>query len=170
MPGRKLMEGAREQSEWMFIDTWYIMGPFPNPDRENLDRKFPPESGIEAGVDLDASYIGADGRTVKWQFRKSLDIPVVPHAPQDFAIWYGYTEIYSDRDQERWCIFGSDDYGKAWMNGELIYASGKTPHPWIPDRAYRKIQFKKGYNPVLFKLENAWGRTGFSICIFLGGL
>ncbi|MFC1462084.1 sulfatase [Verrucomicrobiota bacterium] len=37
-------------------------------------------------------------------------------------------------------------------------------------RAYKKVKFKKGYNPVLFKLENAWGRTGFSMCVFLGGL
>jgi hypothetical protein len=168
--GRKLMANAPEQGEWMTIDTWYIIGPFPNPNREKLDHKYPPETAVESGVDLDATYIGMGGRPVSWVFRKSIDIPIIPHRPNNYAIWYAYTEIYSDRDQERWCIFGSDDYGKAWMNGKLIYASGKTPHPWIPDRAYKKLEFKKGFNPVLFKLENAWGRTGYSMCIYMGGL
>ena len=169
-PGRKLMDNAREEAQWMTIDTWYIIGPFPNPNRKNLDHKFPPESGIDSEIDLDATYVGEGGAAIKWQFRKSIDIPVIPHTARNWAIWYAYTEIYSDKEQVKWCIFGSDDYGKAWMNGKLIYASGKTPHPWIPDRAYKKVKFKKGYNPVLFKLENAWGRTGFSMCIFLGGL
>jgi hypothetical protein len=99
---------------------------------------------------------------------------VVPHVPDNYMIYYGYTEIYSDHEQDRWCIFGSDDYGKAWLMGanrdedELIYASGKTPHPWIPDRAYKKVRFRKGYNPILFKLENAWGRTGYSMCVYMG--
>jgi hypothetical protein len=152
LPGRKLMAHG-ERSEWMYIDQWYIIGPFANPNRENLDKKFPPESG----VDLDAVYIGKDGRVL-----------IIPHQPADYAIWYACTEIWSDKDEKRWCIFGSDDYGKTWVNDELVYASGKTPHEWIPDRAYKEVQFRRGPNQVLFKVENAWGRTGFSMCVYLG--
>jgi hypothetical protein len=169
--GRKLIsDGSLEQNNWMFVDSWYIVGPFPNPNREKIDYAFPPESSIEKGIDLDAVYIGWDGKPVQWLFRMANALPVVPHRPMDAAIWYAYTEIYAETDQERLCIFGSDDYGKAWMNGEIIFMSGKTPHPWIPDRGIKKVQFKKGFNPVLFKLENAWGATGFSMCIFLGDM
>jgi hypothetical protein len=163
-PGRKLMSGGIK-SNWMYIDTWYIVGPFPNPNRENLDKKFPPEAGA---LDLDATYIGMGGRRLKWEFRQSYTVCVFPHAPDNYTIYYAYSEIFSDKDQDRWCIFGSDDYGKAWLNDDLIFASGKTPHPWIPDRAYKKVRFKKGVNKLMFKLENAWGRTGFSMCVYLG--
>ncbi|MGA2502055.1 MAG: hypothetical protein ABSH20_30295 [Tepidisphaeraceae bacterium] len=166
--GRKLVADASEQNTWMFVDSWYIIGPFPNPNREKIDYAFPPESSLDRGIDLDAVYIGWEGKPVRWQYRMSNALPVVPHQPVDAAIWYSYTEIYAEKDQERLCIFGSDDYGKAWMNGEVIFMSGKVPHPWIPDRGIGKVHFKKGFNPVLFKLENAWGRTGFSMCIYLG--
>lgn len=168
-PGRKLMRGGIK-ANWMYVDTWYIIGPFPNPNRENLDKKFPPESGI----DLDATYIGAGGRRLRWHFRQSYSVCIYPHLPDNYMIYYAYTQIHSDKDQDLWCIFGSDDYGKTWLLGnrrdedELIYASGKTPHPWIPDRAYKKVHFRKGANPILFKLENAWGRTGYSMCVYLG--
>lgn len=162
-PGRKLMKhGAK--ANWMYIDTWYIIGPFPNPGRQNLDKKFPPE----AAIDLDATYVGKGGKRLKWEFRQFWQPCIAPHRPDNESIYYAYTQIYSDKEQERWCIFGSDDYGKAWMDDELIFASGKTPHPWIPDRAYKKVKFRKGYNAILFKLENAWGATGFSMCIYLG--
>jgi len=54
---RKLEESG-EAREWVFVDTWYTIGPFPNPHRRNLNRQFPPEIVI----DLDARYPGKDGR------------------------------------------------------------------------------------------------------------
>jgi hypothetical protein len=168
--GRKLVADATEKNVWMFVDSWYIIGPFPNPNREKIDFAFPPESSLDRGIDLDAVYIGWEGRPVQWQFRMSYTIPVVPHQPVDGAIWYAYSEVFAEKEQDRMCIFGSDDYGKAWMNGQFIFASGKVPHPWIPDRGYKKVHFLKGFNPILFKLENAWGRTGFSMCIYMGDM
>ncbi len=167
--GRMLIkaDGEFSPSGWMYLDTWYIIGPFDNPNREQIDHKFPPESSLQTGLDLDAVYVGQGGRSIAWQFTQSAEVCVIPHMPRDGAIWYAYTEVYADRDQERWCIFGSDDYGRVWINGDVAWSSGKTPHPWIPDRGYKKVLFRKGYNPILFKLENAWGRTGYSMCIFL---
>jgi hypothetical protein len=169
-PGRKLVKGAPESAPWMYIDTWYILGPFPNPGRRNMLTKFPPEQALETGaeIDLDAVYMGMDGMTLTWNYRKSAEVCVAPHIPVDYGIWYAYTEIYSEGEAARWCIFGSDDFGRAWINGDLVYESPEQPHPWIPDRGYRKVVFRKGFNSVLFKLENAWGRTGFSVCVFVG--
>jgi hypothetical protein len=96
----------------------------------------------------------------------------VPHRPDNDAIYYAYTEVFSENDASYYVAFGSDDYGKAWFvegkDFQLIMNSGQTPHPWIPDRVIKRIDFKKGYNPILFKVENAWGNMGFSVCIFLG--
>jgi hypothetical protein len=168
LPGRKIMSEGTLSGAWMYIDTWYIIGPFPNPNREMIDYPYPPEARIDTGIDLDARYKGWKGQPVQWRFRKSKEICILPHDPRDGAIWYAYSEVYADRDQKRICIFGSDDFGKAWVNGEPVYGSGTTPHPWIPDRAYKPVRFRKGFNPILFKLENAWGRTGFSMCILVG--
>ncbi|MBM4038892.1 MAG: hypothetical protein FJ290_10290 [Planctomycetes bacterium] len=164
LPARKLMAREGTKTDWAYIDTWYIIGPFPNPDRAHLDKKFPPESA----VDLDATYLGKDGRPLRWQFKQFNQMMIAPPVTDRYAIWYGYTEVYADRPQERWVAFGSDDYSKAWLNGELVWASGKTPHRWIPDRGFRKLKFRQGVNPLLVKLENAGGTTGYSVIIYLG--
>jgi hypothetical protein len=168
---RKLMDDG-VTAEWAFIDTWYIIGPFANPNRKGIDQKFPPEVLGCKGVDLDAVYLGkpqSDGRPrqLRWLFRQSQDVCVIPHIPEDEAVYYAFTEVAADKDQSRWCIFGSDDWGRCWINGDVVFTSGKTPHPWIPDRGMKKVRFKKGANQVLFKWENAWGRTGFSMCVNL---
>lgn len=165
VPGRKLDDNG-VRAEWMYLDVWYIIGPFPNPERQYMDKKFPPESV----VDLDATYVGKSGSKLKWRFKKSRSLCVAPHAADKFAIWYAYTEVYASGEQDRWCIFGSDDYSKVWIGGALVYASGKRPHHWIPDRGYRKVHFRKGFTPILLKLENAGGTTGFSMCIYLGNI
>lgn len=173
LPGRKLIARGRG-AEWLFVNAWYIIGPFPNPNRKNLEEKFPPEASIDprlgfVGIDLDAAYVGMAQRPVRWEFLSTdRRVCFIPNPPVEWAIWYAYTEIWSDEDQERYCIFGSDDYGKCWINAEEVFVSGITPHPWIPDRKYAKVKFKKGFNVVLFKLENAWGRTGWSLCVFNG--
>lgn len=175
LPGRKLLAHGM-QKDWMFINTWYVIGPFPNPNRRNLEKKFPPETALDprlgfVGIDLDASYVGMNNKPIRWNFRATdRMVCFVPTKPADWAIWYAYTEIWSEKEQDKFCIFGSDDYGKCWVNGEEVFTSGVTPHPWVPDRKYAKVHFRRGFNVVLFKLENAWGRTGWSLCVYTGEL
>ncbi len=157
-----------EKAEWMSIDSWWIIGPFSHPGRQNLedlDKKYPPEDVL----DLGAVYAGKNGRRIHWKYRFTRYVRIEPPAEDNdrYAIWYSYTEIYSDRDQELWVSFGSDDYSKVWLEGKLVYASGKNVKQWAPNQDYRKIRFKQGYNRMLVKLENAGGTTGFSVVICL---
>src|SRR5690606_2678665 len=39
-----------EKAEWVVLNAWYFIGPFPNPGRANIHTRFPPEISI----DLDA--------------------------------------------------------------------------------------------------------------------
>jgi hypothetical protein len=32
--------------EWMFVDTWYTIGPFPNPPRVNINTKWRINEGV----------------------------------------------------------------------------------------------------------------------------
>jgi len=165
--GNKL-SALGEQSDWLSINRWYIVGPFTHPGRdrpEDLDKKYPPESVL----DLDAAYVGKGGRTLRWEYRQTGFVRVEPFGNQidRYSIWYAYTEIFSDKDQTLWVAFGSDDYSVAWMEGKVVWQSGKTPQPWVPfaPNAFRQVHFKKGINRMLFKLENAGGTTGFSVIV-----
>ena len=46
---RKLAASG-EKAEWVVLNAWYFIGPFPNPGRANIHTRFPPEISI----DLDA--------------------------------------------------------------------------------------------------------------------
>ena len=156
---------------WMYLESWWIIGPFPNPDRVNITRKFPPESVI----DLDAAYEGAGG-LVKWQFSQARtpfpsDKPnrhrseVIPPNRREFAIWYGYTILRVDRECDVWLAAGSDDRSDVWVNGMKVWASGNNRKVWTIDEGFRRIHLKKGANAVLVRLENGPGPTSFSVCV-----
>ena len=156
---------------WMYLESWWIIGPFPNPDRVNITRKFPPESVI----DLDAAYEGAGG-LVQWQFSQArTPFPsgkpnrhrseVIPPNRREFAIWYGYTILRADRECDVWLAAGSDDRSDVWVNGMKVWASGNNRKVWTIDEGFRRIHLQKGANAVLVRLENGPGPTSFSVCV-----
>jgi len=167
VPGRIVSPGAKA-SDWMFVDTWHIVGPFPNPNRRNIDEKFPPESVI----DLDATYEGKpdrDGkpRTVRWQFHQSPQPAIFPPDDEEYQIYYAYTELWFDEERDLWIAVGSDDYSKLWLNGLLVWKSGEQLKGWNIDEGYRRVHFNRGLNRVLYRVENGWHSTEFSLCICL---
>lgn len=154
---------------WMFVNSWYVIGPFPNPGRINLRRKFPPESVI----DLDATYPGKDGQTLRWEYRQSRSslshkgsrAEVTPSNNQEYAIWYAYSEVFLDRECDLWVAIGSDDRSDVWLNDLPIWGSGNNLKEWKIDEGFRRVHFRKGRNTMLMRLENGHGPAGFSICI-----
>jgi hypothetical protein len=171
-------------AQWLSLDKWYYVGPFTHPGEnrknerrmEDLHYKYPPESG----VDLDAVYKGRDGRELRWKYRtfgrnellgKPSDdaLRIFPYTVdnESYAIWYFYTEVWSDSDRRVVASFASDDFGKCWLNGTLVYQSPPDTQPWVPftREGFRPIQLRKGYNRVMYKLENWTGTTGFSLVL-----
>jgi hypothetical protein len=168
--------GASQDShpaEWVSVSRWYVVGPFTHPGAsrrmDDLERKFPPEST----VDLDATYQGKDGRQLKWKYRAfgtdfmEGGVRMEPYVVDNcaFAVWYFYTEIRSDKDQNVLASFSSDDYGVCWLNRRRVYQSPPETQPWKPFclHNFRVLSLRKGINKLLFKLENARGTTGFSM-------
>ncbi len=51
LPGNRLSVSDKPSdglpARWAYVKSWHVIGPFPNPDRVNLRRKFPPESVID---------------------------------------------------------------------------------------------------------------------------
>jgi len=161
VPGRKVHSSAfGAGSKWMFVDTWYMIGPFPNPQRRNIETKFPPESI----VDLDATY-PVEGQNLRWQFVQTSTAGIRPPLSREYAIYYGYTTLWFDEAQDMWIATGSDDFSKLWINDMLVWASGSVQKVWKPDEGYRRVHFKKGLNRVLFRLENGHNDCMFSLML-----
>lgn len=154
-----------EEMQWMFVDTWYTIGPFPNPSRININTKFPPETV----VNLSATYPGKGGRMVGWEFLQGVDRPgrpmMSPHHAEDYAIYYGYTELWFEEDADLWIAIGSDDKANVWVNDLPVWISGDQLKSWRIDEGFRKVFFKKGLNRILYRVENGWHTMGFSLGI-----
>ncbi len=163
---------------WMYVDTWHLIGPWPNRGRKNLNTKFPPETV----VNLDAVYQG--GRKdevpmpVHWEFfqmpskvagkdRAPMVPMIVPPGLQDFEIYYAYTELWFDEPADLWVAIGSDDQSKVWINDQLIWKSADYYKSWVPNEGLRKVHFRKGINRVLYRLENGQNSGGFSFIVCL---
>ncbi len=159
--GRRIAEGG-PQSEWLFVNSWYTIGPFPNPHRRNIHTKFPPETV----VDLNATYNeGKGGSTVKWEYVTANKLKIQPANPTEYAIYYAYTEIYCDRPMDLWVAIGSDDKGNVWLNDLPIWISGDALKGWRPNEGFRKVSFRKGVNKILFRVENGWIDVRYSFAI-----
>lgn len=157
-PGRRIAEHGRAV-EWQFIDTWYTIGPFPNPYRMNIHRQFPPETVI----DLSASYIGKGDRAVRWQFVQSHETKVIPADPEEYGIYYAYTELWFDRPMDLWVAIGSDDRGEIWLNDLPIWISSDQLKGWRINEGFRKVSFQAGRNRILYRIENGWRGVEFSL-------
>lgn len=166
--------------DWLALDTWWIVGPFEHPGTARpdlLDRVYPPEARPGGDVDLDEVYAGKGGRVLRWLWHQSNTVRINPlevrgmatSDKETYAIWYAWTEVWCDAPRTAWAAFGSDDYAAAWVNGELVYQSGRTPQAWYPFKpdSFRQIRLQAGLNRVLVKLENKGGLTAFSVCLNL---
>ena len=162
-------------SKWMYVQDWYTIGPFPNPDRVNIRRKFPPESV----VDLDATYVGKDGRTIQWEFMQTRNAAprqswegdtraaAIPPNAEEYGIWYAYAEVFCDVACERWIAIGSDDRSDVWINDVPVWGSSNKLKSWRIDEGYRRIRLEKGRNRILARVENGWMNLCWSLCISL---
>jgi len=160
-PGRHIAAGL-PKAEWLYIDSWNLIGPFPNPDRRNKDRQFPPETVI----DLDAVYEGNENKPVRWRFVQT-GRPVVTF-PEAYTITYAHTELWFDEPRDLWIATGADDAGRLWINGLLVWKAVDSLKPWNISESYRKVSFKKGLNRILFRVENGPGQGWFSLLLRTG--
>jgi hypothetical protein len=159
---RKISPGG-EPSGWMYINTWYTLGPFPNPNRVNIDKEFPPDSM----VDLDAVYVGKDGRTIRWQFVQSDKPMIVPAAAEPYGIWYAYSEFVCDKPRDILIALGTDDYSILKVNGILVWYSAKQHKSWQVDEVFRRVHLNQGVNRILYRVENGHQSIGFSLVLRL---
>ena len=161
-------------AKWMYINSWHVIGPFPNPNRVNITRKFPPESVI----DLDATYVGKGGKIIRWEFMQAASsvrswwgspfkARIKLHGDHQYEIWYAYTEVFSDVEADVWMAVGSDDRSDVWLNHQKVWASSNRLKAWNIAEGHRKVHLRRGRNKILMRVENGWGPLEWSLCIGL---
>jgi len=160
---RKSKTSRWVQARWMYVDSWYTIGPFPNPGRKNIDTQFPPESVI----DLNAVYAGKDGRKLKWEFINGSAPMLIPAGDEPYGIYYACTDLWFEEAMDLLIAVGSDDNSRLWIEGKPVWISGRKLKAWRADEGYRTVHFKKGLNRVLYRIENGWRVTAFSLLICL---
>lgn len=173
--GRVLGAGGPYASR-VFIDTWYVIGPFEGQGRDSQKAVYPPERG----VDLDAVYYGKNDLPVRWTYQQD-SYPTVPRPRAENAVYYAYTEVNLERDMDLWVWIGADDDSTMWFNDSLVWISSQVDDkPWYRQPFYtmdtalatrnltegqRKLHFHKGRNTMLFKLYNGMDLMFFSVVL-----
>jgi hypothetical protein len=155
LPGRRFNRDS-PRTGWLYLDTWYLIGPWDNAGQLGFQQTFPPETL----VDLDAIYTGKHGQPLAWQFHQSDNIRIKSPREMEQAAYYGYTEVYFDEAADMLVAFASDDAAKVWLNGMVIWEDAGLS-PWRLDEGFRRVLFRQGFNTVLFRVDN-----GPNICTF----
>lgn len=172
LPGRRFTEDSARQG-WLYIDTWYVIGPWDL--KESKNKALPPETEI----DLDAEYTNGKKGTVRrarttrerfeldgklrWQFHQSDKLFVRPPNETGDAIYYAYTELHFDQDRDILLAIGIDDHSTIWLNDEIIWRH--QVNSWNIGSSLRKVTFKQGYNTVLIRMENGGPLMDFSLVL-----
>jgi CubicO group peptidase (beta-lactamase class C family) len=162
-----------------FMRRWLVLGPLPvsnekSPDETAQKKAFADdlltEAGGEPGVAPRAgAKVKVGGTQFEWRAVTSADDIVdlkVARTPEEFSIAYAWAEINMAEAVKGLLGVGSDDGVKVWLNGRLIHENwvGRPPRP---DDDLVPVEFKKGGNQLLLKIQNIQGPWGF-VCRLLG--
>ena len=163
-------------AERVYLDTWYVIGPFAGKGDESLQAGYPPEDD----VDLDAAYPGPEGRTLSWRFTSRGFYPFVPPDRRADSVYYAYTELRVDEDRDVWVAIAADADSEMWLDERLVWVSSPGDKPWYHPPFYlrdelvgslsltegqRRVHLDAGVHRLLFKLCNADGHPFFSVVL-----
>ena len=168
VPGRRVSKNAARHG-FVFIDSWYVIGPWEGKyDGSRFthiaDRvKREPETRI----DLDAEYDGKiDPVTQKpirlrWRYVQTDTTCIRTPDKMDNAIYYAYTDVHFEEDTDVLAMIGSDDASVLWINGEQVWFDDELS-TWGLHENIVHIHFRKGWNTILFCVENGPDECQFS--------
>jgi hypothetical protein len=163
----------------VWVNRWYLIGPFAGRHGAGLfaNYRHPPEQGVV----LDAAYQGKGGRLVKWEYVDMARYPLEPPVHAEDAVYYGYTELMLDAEQDLTIWVGADDDAQLWLNDRMVWRGGnvdkdsffgqvyETRNTYVRDynlnEGKRVVHFRKGRNKLFFKLSNGPTRIFFSLVL-----
>lgn len=182
LPGRRFKRDSKRRG-WLYVNTWYMVGPWDSHGRNDFSITHPPELGI----DFDAVYHdGQIGKgiaetdshwarivgdevnltgTLKWKFMQSESMHNVMPVTTGRSTCYAYTELLFEDAEVMLVAIGTDDSGKLWINDREIWHDEGASWYHI-DEHLEPITFQKGWNRILVRIDNnGGGPSGFSFLI-----
>ena len=156
LPGRRFSKDA-ERKGWLYVNTWYMIGPWENYGRDDFAIIHQPE----ISVDFDAVYtdgqvgvgieetesdpikmigkeVKLDG-TLRWKFMQSESMHNTVPVTTGHSTYYAYTELYFDEATTMLVAIGTDDSGRIWINGKDVWQDKGQLVSYR--RAYRTFYF-----------------------------
>ena len=168
VPGRRVSKNAARHG-FVFIDSWYVIGPW---DGKYDGSRFTHiadrvKREPETRVDLDAEYDGKlDPVTQKpirlrWRYVQTDTNCIRTPDKMDNAIYYAYTDVYFEEDTDVLAMIGTDDASVLWINGEQVWIDDELS-TWGLHENILHVHFRKGWNTILFCIENGPDECQFS--------
>lgn len=142
-----------------FVNDWHILGPFDNTGGNGLRKELIPEPGI----DLNATFKGKTGETVRWrpyagETSAYIDFKKLFH-PSDYTVAYAYHNYRSDKARVARFGAGSNDGIRVWVNNKLVLDHPESRRA-EPNQDIFSVPLREGDNHILVKvdqLERGWG-------------
>lgn len=169
-----------------YLTRWHVIGPFDNAGGAGFAKPYPPEKGI----DLKATYVGKDGKEVRWQ-ECVTPAPKNPTDPNSLAlvdfnkrlaalkgvVGYACAEVYSEREQPVELRAASNNAVRLYLNGKEVYFREEYHHGMEMDQHAGRGTLRPGRNVILVKVcqneqTESWARLWsfqLRVCDALGG-
>ncbi len=155
----------QDQPSGEFLTSWLLSGPFPLEAVREGAADTRHLSGFETdflGGDGGETNPAAEDGAAAWFVYDSPthDVSLDQAVSRDeFVLAYGYCEIESASDCVCVLALGTNDGGRAWLNGEVIWDRPEA-RGLSPDDDLIPVALRKGRNRLLLKVEergNLWG-------------
>ncbi len=142
----------------LFGQNWALVGPFP--------RGFDVPEGPEKTFKFDPAETFTDmvGNVQRWQAARPNDAGMVNLAeamkPNTDVMAYAVTIVQSASARKALFSVGTDDGGKGWLNGKVVYSDDGT-HAASPGQKQVPVELQAGHNEVWLKVTQSTGGWGF---------
>ena len=137
--------------EWNVIGTW----------EKDLETAFGPEKTV-GQVDATKNFVDGMGQEQKWRVQASEPsgyLNLLSMQPNQNVTAYALIYVTSPKAQRAIFSAGTDDGGKAWLNGVEVFTDPKA-HDSAPGQFKVPVQIKAGRNEVLYKIVQGKFKMG----------
>ena len=146
--------------EGEYITDWWLIGPFNNADRKGIEKVYPPEEEFI----IDKNYTGRNNQLVSWRKYDGKSDEYISLAklfkPSDEGVAYARRIFNLKKNIVQKIGLGTNDGVKMWVNGKLVHTN-IVGRPALPNEDVVSVQFHKGENIVLLKVDQLGGGWGF---------
>ena len=116
-----ISQAEQEAKKMGMVTDWLLIGPFDNTGKSGFKKVYPPENEIA----LQKSYSGKDSILIKWFKPKKINLTGFINLeaflyPNNWAVGYALTYLYSPAERVALFKVGADDTIKVWFNDQVV--------------------------------------------------